>query len=312
MARKPRIHVPGGVYHVILRGNRAEDIFFGRADHYHLYLLLQQGIERYGHRVHAFCCMNNHIHMAIQVADIPLAKIIQNLSFRYTRWINRRKGRNGHLFQGRYKAILVDTDSYLLELVRYIHLNPVRAKLVRDPTDYPWSGHLCYLGEEYLPWLHTEWVLAQFGKRLRTCRNRYNKFIASGIGEGHREEFHRGGDDVRVLANDRFLETVLRERPVQTQVPDIRNIVRYVCQRYEIPETALTGPSRARRLSEARALIGWFAAQTRAATLAEVAERFSRDATTLSRRVSQLDCELRSSKTYTRDLARHINAIMQA
>jgi len=127
MARKPRLHVPGGLYHVILRGNGGQDIFFDDEDRYHLYLLLQHGVERYGHRIHGFCCMTNHIHLAIQVADEPLSGIMQNLSFRYTRWINKKQARTGHLFQGRYKSILVDADSYVLELVRYLHLNPVRA-----------------------------------------------------------------------------------------------------------------------------------------------------------------------------------------
>lgn len=148
MARKPRLHVSGGLYHVMLRGNGGQAIFFTDADRYHLYLLLQEGIERYGHRVHGFCCMSNHIHLAVQVADIPLAKIMQNLSFRYTRWINQRKKRVGHLFQGRYKAILVDADSYLLQLVCYIHLNPVRANMVKRPEHYRWSGHRAYIGRE--------------------------------------------------------------------------------------------------------------------------------------------------------------------
>ena len=146
MARKPRLHLPGGLYHVMLRGNGGQAIFFSDADRYHLYLLLQEGVERFGHRIHGFCAMTNHLHLAVQVAKAPLSKIMQNLSFRYTRWINQRQRRVGHLFQGRYKAILVDADSYLLELVRYIHLNPVRTGLVKDPLDYPWSGHRAYLG----------------------------------------------------------------------------------------------------------------------------------------------------------------------
>jgi len=141
MTRKSRIHYPGAVYHVILRGNGGEDIFFARQDRTRFYLLLQEGVERYGHRIHAFCCMTNHVHLAIQVAEISLAKIIQNVSFRYTRHINKRKKRIGHLFQGRYKALLIDAETYLLELVRYIHLNPVRAGIVHKPDEYPWSGH---------------------------------------------------------------------------------------------------------------------------------------------------------------------------
>jgi len=91
MARKPRVHVVGGLYHVMLRGNGGERIFLNEDDRYHFYLLAQEGIERFGHRIHGFCCMTNHVHLAIQVGDIPLSKIMQNLSFRYTRRINLEK-----------------------------------------------------------------------------------------------------------------------------------------------------------------------------------------------------------------------------
>lgn len=137
MVRKPRIHIVGSLYHVILQGNGGEAIFFNEDDRDQFYLLVQEGIERFGHRINGFYCMTNHVHLAIQVGDIPLSKIMQNLSFRYTRRINQREKRVGHLFQGRYKAILVDGDSYLLELVRYIHLNPVRAGMVSEPIEYP-------------------------------------------------------------------------------------------------------------------------------------------------------------------------------
>ena len=117
------------------------------ADRSFFYRLLEEGTRRFDYRVHAFCLMNNHLHLAMQAGEQPLSKGVQNLSFRYTRHINRRLDRVGHLFQGRYKALLVDEQSYGLELVRYIHLNPVRAQLVRDPARYAYSGHLGYLAE---------------------------------------------------------------------------------------------------------------------------------------------------------------------
>lgn len=157
MARKSRIHVPGGVYHVLLRGNDGQDIFFTGKDRARFSLLLQEGTERFTYLLHAFCYMTNHVHLVIQVGDVPLSKIIQNLSFRYTKYINKQKNRIGHLFQGRYKAILVDGDTYLLELVRYIHNNPLRAGLVKDPADYPWSSHRLYLGLDVLSYLTTDW-----------------------------------------------------------------------------------------------------------------------------------------------------------
>ena len=113
MARKPRIHYPGAWYHVILRGNGGSDIFFDTQDRTQFFLLLQEGVERYGHRIHAYCLMTNHIHLVVQVANIPLSRITQNISFRYTRYINRRKNQAGHLFQGRYKALLIDAENYL-------------------------------------------------------------------------------------------------------------------------------------------------------------------------------------------------------
>ena len=162
MARKPRIHLDGALYHVMLRGNGGQSIFLVDDDRDAFEALVAEGVSRFGHRIHAFCWMGNHVHLAIQVADTPLSKIMQNIAFRYTRFINRRAQRIGHLFQGRFKALLVDADSYLLELVRYIHLNPVRAKLVADPADYRWSGHLAYLGKTHKEWLTTDWVLSQF------------------------------------------------------------------------------------------------------------------------------------------------------
>ncbi len=193
----------------MMRGNGGQDIFFSNHDRYRLYLLIQEGTVRFDYRVHAFCLMGNHIHLAIQVAHIPLSKIIQNLSFRYTKWINRQQGRTGHLFQGRYKAILVEQESYLLELVRYIHLNPVRAGLVKQVDEYQFSSHRAYLGDNTLPWLTTDWVLGQFDRSVTKARQRYNAFIADGGGLTHQEQFYRGETDTRVLGDDRFLETVL-------------------------------------------------------------------------------------------------------
>ena len=111
------------------------------------YHLLQEGYQRFDHRIHAFCLMSNHVHLAIEVGAIPLAPIMQNISFRYTRWINQRQKRMGHLFQGRYKALLVDQENYLSALIRYIHLNPIRAGVVKELVEFPWSSHLAYLGK---------------------------------------------------------------------------------------------------------------------------------------------------------------------
>src|SRR5438128_1261231 len=113
MARKPRIYFPGAVYHVMLRGNGGMRIFFLDEDREYFYFLIGEGIRRYKYEIHGFCLMSNHVHFLLRVGNVSLSKIIQNISFRYTRWINKREKRVGHLFQGRYKAILVDDESYL-------------------------------------------------------------------------------------------------------------------------------------------------------------------------------------------------------
>jgi REP element-mobilizing transposase RayT len=135
------------LYHVISRGNRRQGIFLDAKDLQRFLTYLSDCKNRFPFRFYAYALMKNH-HLLIEVEEIPLSSIMQSLLFGYARYFNRRYGEVGHLFQGRYKAILCDKDAYLLELVRYIHLNPVRAKIVRGPEDYVWTGHLSYLGKE--------------------------------------------------------------------------------------------------------------------------------------------------------------------
>ena len=288
MARKPRIHLPGGLYHVILRGNGGQDVFLSDEDRYRFYLLLQEGTCRFGYRVHAFCLMTNHIHLALQSGDIPLSRGMQNLSFRYTRWINWRQKRTGHLFQGRYKAVLVDGDSYLLELVRYIHLNPVRAGMVTDPEEYPWSGHRACLGKELLPWLTTDWMLEQFGKSAAKARAGYRTFVLDGLEEEYRPEFHGGGEDPRVLGDDSFMDKCYADsldRPLRLTA---LNIADRVCLAYDIDAALLKTQSQQRIVSEARAAIGWLARELGCVTLSDVGKLVNRDVGSISSSVRRL------------------------
>ena len=123
----------------MLRGNNGQDIFFSDADRVRFCILLQQSSERFDHCIEAFCLMSNHIHIAVRTSDISISKFMHYLAFRYARFINRKYDRIGHLFQGRFKSVLVDDERYLKKLVRYIHLNPVRAGIVADPINYSWS-----------------------------------------------------------------------------------------------------------------------------------------------------------------------------
>ena len=141
MARKPRIEIAGGLYHVISRGNNRRKIFRSHDDYLKFTGLLQQQKSKLPFYLYAYCLMPNHVHLLIEMQDDPLSRIMQILLTSYSQYYNRRYRKIGHLFQGRYKSILCQTDRYLGELVRYIHLNPVRARIVKRPEDFEYSGH---------------------------------------------------------------------------------------------------------------------------------------------------------------------------
>ena len=288
MARKPRIHLTGGLYHVILRGNGGQPVFLADEDRCRFSLLMQEGTCRFGYRVHAFCFMTNHIHLALQTGEIPLSRGLQNLSFRYTRWINWRKNSTGHLFQGRFKAVLIDSDSYLLELVRYIHLNPIRANMVNGPDEYPWTSHNAYLGKEILPWLTTDWMLGQFGKSVQKARAAYQTFLLDGLAEKRRPEFYGGEEDLRVLGGDTFMEKCLVDSGGRPLGLTVRDIVSAVCLAYNLDESALKTKSQQRTLAEARAMVGWLAYESGCVTLTEVGRYVNRDVGSICSAVRRL------------------------
>jgi REP element-mobilizing transposase RayT len=290
MARKPRVHFFGALYHIILRGNNGQTIFFTDQDRLRFFLLLQEGIERFGHRVHGFCLMENHVHLAIQVGKIPLSRILQNLGFRYTRWINRRQNRRGHLFQGRYKAVLVDADVYLQALIRYIHLNPVRAGVVGNPADYPFSGHRAYLGLEKIPWLTTDWVLSRLSDSPGRARKIYDKYVSNGKGGRSQWEYQKGSKtDSRILGNESFIDRVLvQKESMPRSGVSTERIFEEVCHLYSIEEKDLKTAGRERRNSEARAVMAWLILELGVGTLSELGKLTRRDIATLSSGVKRL------------------------
>ena len=186
MARPLRLEFAGALYHVTSRGDRREDIFHDDIDRTLWLATLAQCCERFNWAVHAWCQMSNHYHVVIETAEGNLSAGMRQLNGVYTQTYNRRHGRVGHVFQGRYKAILVDRDSYLLELLRYVVLNPVRAGMVESPSAWPWSSYAATVGKEAVPpWLNVDWSLAQFGaQRVRRVRQvaRYVEFVAQGAG----------------------------------------------------------------------------------------------------------------------------------
>ena len=256
--------------------------------------------------------MGNHLHLALQAGEEGLSAGIQNLSFRYTRYLNARLKRVGHVFQGRFKAFLVDQDRYGLALVRYLHLNPVRAKLVRSPEGYRWSSHRAYVGKEDLPWLTTDWLLGQFGARFGTARARFAAFVEEGRSDGHSEVFYGGQADARVVGEEDFLDKVLPKKERPPKPPSLPAIVAYVCTGASMREAELRAPGKSRAAAHARALVGLLAARSKAATLTAVAGRFHRDLSTLSHAVSALEERSRNSESFANALNEHLYAICQA
>ncbi len=293
MARKPRIHFPGAFYHVMLRGNGGQNIFFSSEDHTRLYLLFQEGIGKYGHRIHAFCLMNNHIHLVIEVAEIPLAKIIQNISFRYTRHINTAQERSGHLFQGRYKAILIDADNYLLQLIRYIHNNPVRSEITDCREDYQWSSHNAYCGNDFIPWLTTDFALGLFADNLQTARAQYIDFVRLDEQEEQLSEFQYGTHEGRLLGDDFFAEEALSKTKEKFQKhTTMEQIIDAVCCEYGIKSEILSEPGKHREMAEARALAALLTLNTDNLSLTNLAEIFHRELSGLSQAARRVQTRL--------------------
>jgi REP element-mobilizing transposase RayT len=181
MARPLRIEFAGALYHVTSRGDGREDIYLGDGDKVVFLEVLSSVCEQFNWVCHAYCLMSNHYHLLIETPDGNLSQGMRQLNGVYTQRFNREHGRVGHVFQGRYKAILVEKDSYLLELARYIVLNPVRAGLVRSAKDWPWSSYRATSGQLQPPdWLTVEGILSAFGVRKTKATEGYKQFIAEG------------------------------------------------------------------------------------------------------------------------------------
>ena len=183
MTRPLRLSFPGAVYHVTSRGNARQDIVADDRDRSQWLSLLAHVVDRYGWLCHAYCLMDNHYHLVIETPKPNLSIGMRQLNGRYTQAYNRRHEQVGHVFQGRFTAILVEKDAHLLELCRYVVLNPVRAKIVSHPRLWVWSSYRATVGETKAPgWLSTDWILSQFGQRGGPAQARYRTFVAEGRG----------------------------------------------------------------------------------------------------------------------------------
>lgn len=182
MARPLRIEYAGALYHITSRGNAKAAIFYDDSDRFLFLKLLAKVVKRFNWICHAYCLMTNHYHLLIETPEGNLSAGMRQLNGVYTQTFNRKHDRVGHLFQGRFKSILIDKDSYLLELCRYIVLNPVRSGTARHPAQYPWSSYAATIGQAPRPtFLHTDWILDNFSQIRDEARIAYQKFVADGL-----------------------------------------------------------------------------------------------------------------------------------
>ena len=222
MARPIRIEYPGAFYHITARGNERKEIFKGTQDRQKFLFYLESATKRYQAVIHVYCLMNNHYHLLLQTPAGNLSQILQHINGAYTIYFNTRRRRWGHLFQGRYKAILVDADAYAAELSRYIHLNPVRAGLTIRPEEYPWSSYQYYIGRREKPsWLTVDLILGYFHGKPSRSKKEYREFVHALVDQEYESPL-RDTMASTILGSTDFVYTI-KERYLTGRKPD-RNV----------------------------------------------------------------------------------------
>jgi len=228
MSRPLRIEYPGAVYHITSRGNEKKIVFKDDHDRENFLGTLQHVNKRYHWICHAYCLMDNHYHLLIETPDGNLSLGMRQLNGVYTQLFNRRHKRTGHLFQGRYKAILIQKDSYLLEVCRYVVLNPVRARMVEKLEDWKWSSYRATGGRgKTHPCLTKSWVLRQFSGRKEDAEREYRQFVKWGIGE---ESIWRKVKGQALLGEEGFVEGLMDHLRKHKDVPEIPKSQRYAAR----------------------------------------------------------------------------------
>jgi putative transposase len=313
MARKPRVHFSTALYHVIARGNQRQAIFLDEKDFRTYLSFLAEYKSKHSFHLYAYALMKNHLHLLMEVKETPLSKIMQILQFRYTRYFNRRYRKVGHLFQGRYKAILCDKEAYLLELVRYIHLNPVRSGEVGDPDKYLWTGYLSHMGKGKGDLLDKEFVLIQFGKGRNQARRRYREFVLDGLPLGHQKKYYEVKDQ-RYLGEDEFIDQIERIKtsaePALFEIP-LEDIVKEVVNHMAIGRDRMYSLSRDRRGAYGRAIVGYLARKLTGSLVKDIARHFQREPMTISEAVMKMESLVEKDMELARRIEHMRNNLMK-
>lgn len=304
MPRKARIDSPGALHHIVVRGIEGKAIFNDRLDRYNFLDRLGIVLSDTSTPCFAWALMFNHVHLLLRTGLTPLAKVMQRLLTGYAQQFNRRYKRHGQLFQNRYKSFLCEEDAYLLELVRYIHLNPIRAKVVKDLKQlgkFPFSGYQVLMGNYDHEWQDTEYVLGMFAKTARLARRAYAAFMAKGISAGPRPDLVGGGlvrsvggwaalkayrkigirikGDERILGSSDFVEKTLKKANehlaektrLKAVGPDLDGLIEKVAVYFKVDIEELKTASKERRISRARSILSYLAVRKLMISCADVA-----------------------------------------
>lgn len=277
MPRRPRIHVPGGFYHVTLRGNHQQPIFRVDSDRRLLNLIVERALAKYGARLHAYCWMTNHLHFLLQVGEEPVSQPMRQIAGEFARVMQSKMESNGHFFQRRYHATLIEATGYLFTVLNYIHRNPLEAGMVRSIEEYPWSSHHGYLGRRSETWLTTSYILSMFGREHGEAVAAYAAFMRLDRDEME-SPFPEGA---YVFGSDEFVDRVRASREKPSSNQQLAALMTEACDRFGVDEVQLTSPVRDRYLTKVRAWIAHQARIRRIAGTSEVARKLGRSEGTL-------------------------------
>jgi REP element-mobilizing transposase RayT len=308
MARPLRIAYPGAVYHVTSRGNDRQRIVRDDEDRERFIRTLADMVEQYGVICHAWVLMDNHYHLLLETPNANLSRAIRHLNGIYTQAFNRRHRRVGHLFQGRFKAILVDKESYLLELCRYVVLNPVRAKAVQHPREWRWSSYRATSGEgRGEAWLCADWVLGQFAKTRAKAQEAYRQFVQEGIKQKASPwaklsgQIYLGGEAFRLRVQKEIKagdDPEIPKQQIRPARPSAELLLERIAAVYGVQREELVRPTR--RPSEARQAAIYLLRQEAGLGLNEIARQFGIGYSAVSHRIGAFKGRLREDR-YLRD-----------
>lgn len=312
MARPLRIEFAGAIYHVMSRGNARQEIVMDDADREKRLDWLRRTVETYGWRLHAFALMPNHDHLFVETPEPNLSAGMQYLNGSYASYFNCRHRRSGHLFEGRFKGHLIEEEGYFLEVSRYIHLNPVRAKMVARPEQYPWSSYRGYQrASRTVEWVRYDRVLGAFATAPSLARRAYTRFVRAGIEEPPPSPF-AGALEGMLLGSDAFVARVrglLDDRPTDRSIPQLEHIrsrpaldkiVRVVGEHFGQDPTVWSPGRRSDNAS--RAVAAYLARRSFGYSAGEVAEALGyRSASSITRAVARVESgNQRLHRTVTR------------